>query len=237
MPRPRKQRFSEDAEEPKTQEQTTNTNAESNNPADHVNNNGPIEQKPEDKKGDTTDDKSNIKDDGDEVDLETLLNKPTEKKDFKANAEEKINAEDFDDDLPKNQIQNPNPTNQEEPKELTYYESAKLLLGTIEGIMNLLLPIGYKHKMFTAQERKRINELRYVKDKDYSVEDEHLFVKAKELDALIKAIPFNKEERKTWIVPAAATLEKYGWKPGPELSLIFATALLMIPRLTPLKDD
>lgn len=241
MPRPRKQRFSQDDED-KLQETENNSGTIENgneNPdsADNVNSDGHFNNGSENQEPVKSTDANSNQDNGDEVDLQNLLNKKTEKKDFSVKTEEKINPEDFDDEAGKTKPNDPGATNPNEPKELTYHESAKLLLGTIEGIMQLLLPIGYRNKKFTAEERKRVNELRYVRNQEYSEEDKALYSRALELQELIKNIPFNKEERKNWIVPAAATLEKYGWKPGPELSLIFATALIMIPRLTPLADD
>jgi hypothetical protein len=124
---------------------------------------------------------------------------------------------------------------------MPYHDQAELLIAFVDGLDCLILPWGYQKSIFNADERKRLKEIKAIKEskslnafKELNDTDKELLSRYNDYKELSAAIPFTKQEIEITKTPLAALLEKYKSNLGPETLFFGALFTLMAPRLMPL---
>jgi hypothetical protein len=162
---------------------------------------------------------------------------------FEENIPEPVSPK-FDDFEPVPQSEpelEPEPAPRPEPsKPYSYYlNEAKGIVGFLDGISSIFLPVQYKKRLIGEENLKKSQELSdSVKQgknlNDFTEAERDLLNRYLKVDELIKSIPFQEDEKQMLIPPMAELMEKYSTAVGPEWRLMFAVGAVSFPRLLPL---
>lgn len=124
---------------------------------------------------------------------------------------------------------------------LSYAAQAELLIAFVDGIDCLIMPWGYQQSIFSREERKRLRQIKTIKEskslkafQELSEADKNLLERYNDYKELVEAIPFTNSEIEMTKIPLAAVMEKYKTNLGPEMLLMGAMFTLMAPRLMPM---
>jgi len=126
---------------------------------------------------------------------------------------------------------------------IDYVDQAKTMVMTLDMASQITLPIVYKRRMFTKEEREQLKDLKNYwkawkegKLKDDALdEDELKLIRIyDEFKEIVDAIDFSDKEINMLSNPLALMLQKYNMQSGPEAAFIFAIVTVMGPRIMPL---
>lgn len=131
----------------------------------------------------------------------------------------------------------------EEIPPVSYVESAKTMVMTLDLVGQIAFPIGYKAAMFKGITREEWRDLKdtvrlYESGKITETsltEEQFLLVKQfKDYAEICKEVDFTTKEIDMLTNPLALMLQKYGMKSGPEATFLFAVVSVMGPRIMPM---
>lgn len=151
-----------------------------------------------------------------------------------------VNHSDFEE----TKVQDPvKPDIVEEIPDVTFVESAKTMVMTLDLVGQIAFPIGYKASMFKGITREEWRDLKdtvrlYESGKITETtltEEQFLLVKQfKDYHEICKEVDFSPKEIDMLTNPLALMLQKYGMKSGPEATFLFAVVSVMGPRIMPM---
>lgn len=138
----------------------------------------------------------------------------------------------------------PKPPDPPKPEiKIDYTDQAKTMIMTLDVASQITLPIVYKRRMFTKDEREQLKEIKNYwkawkegKLKDDALnEDELKLIRVyDEFKEIVDAVDFSPKEIDMLSNPLALMLQKYNMQSGPEAAFIFALVTVMGPRIMPL---
>lgn len=203
-----------------------------------------------------------------EVDLSDILSQKTEIKHLEGsgksgedNGEEKEttpppNDSDFGGEIetpetPPEPGQAPEPEPEKKtPAGSEYAQSAKIVIASLESLGELGLPYAYSKKLFSAEEKKYLDEVKSIAsylanpkaaEAMYATMPEEkatiirgLYPKYKKYERQCEGIKFNTDERTALVNPLTEVFEKYDIGMGCEVALIVALFTVLASRLAPI---
>ncbi len=190
----------------------------------------------------------------DTVDITDVLGEETIVKDFKAKeSEEQETTQDKadSDDFAKG-VNEPEPDKAEDNESSSQRadsgssakDNAEVVIGTLDGLFQMVLPIGYARKIFSEEDKEKLPEIKalfsmrkragfkamYSQQPD---EDKTLYDKYCVYVEFCDGVPFTDKETKLMSKPLEAVLKKHNWDTGPEVSLIMAMFMVTSSRIAP----
>lgn len=121
---------------------------------------------------------------------------------------------------------------------LDYDEQADLLVGVVDSVQQIAFSAIGKRKMFTAEERVKIKEVRKKKRKKQELtEDERELLKAwHDFRDFEEDLPFEDKEAEMIRKPLAKVLEMQSANFDPRTALLLAVAMVTAPRVMMIKE-
>lgn len=131
----------------------------------------------------------------------------------------------------------PEPMPVEKPV-LDYDEQADLLVGVVDSVQQIAFSAIGKRKMFTAEERVKIKEVRKKKRKKQELtEDEQELLEAwHDFRDFEEDLPFEEKEAEMIRKPLAKVLEMQAANFDPRTALLLAVAMVTAPRVMMIKE-
>lgn len=126
---------------------------------------------------------------------------------------------------------------------IDYIDQAKTMVMTLDTASQITLPMVYRRRMFTKDEREQLKEIKdywrswknnKLKEDALSDQELKLIRLYDEYKEIVDAIDFSEKEIEMLSNPLALMLQKYNMQSGPEASFIFAIVTVMGPRIMPL---
>lgn len=204
--------------------------------------------------------KTNAPDNNDVIDLTEVISQGTEFKepanntgniganenntnvgDDKNNNGNTVNSNDFEEI--KENAANKNSAPVEEIPQVTFVESAKTMVMTLDLVGQIAFPIGYKASMFKGITREEWRDLKdtvrlfesgKITEHTLTAEQFLLVKQFKDYAEICKEVDFTTKEIDMLTNPLALMLQKYGMKSGPEATFLFAIVSVMGPRIMPM---
>jgi hypothetical protein len=161
--------------------------------------------------------------------------------DEKTNTSNTVNSNDFE-EVKETVVSKPIDPVEDIPQ-VSFVESAKTMVMTLDLVGQIAFPIGYKASMFKGITREEWRDLKdtvrlYESGKITETnltEEQFLLVKQfKDYAEICKEVDFTPKEIDMLTNPLALMLQKYGMKSGPEATFLFAVVSVMGPRIMPM---
>ncbi|MDL5044629.1 hypothetical protein QQ054_01020 [Oscillatoria amoena NRMC-F 0135] len=188
------------------------------------------------------------------VNLSDILAEETEVKKFTPvfgedkdeNQPPKGDDSDFENPPPPEPEQPPSPSEpQQKEADLTPRQNAELIVGTLDGLGQLIYPLAYKRKLFTPEERKELGEIKVLAKYIEKAGGDALYNSLTDLQKVVyqkyhtykelcDEIPFEKNESDLIVKPLTKVFEKYNVGTGPEVALIMGIIMVTGSRIAPL---
>lgn len=120
-----------------------------------------------------------------------------------------------------------------------YYDEAKLLIGFVDAMQVLILPIAYQNTIFSPQEREKIRQWKKTGQpapENRTEKEKELIARIADYKELVQDIDFSEDEIKALHDPLTRVMQKYNWRMNAEMALMGAVLAIMGPRLMPLTN-
>lgn len=170
------------------------------------------------------------------VDLLSEMSRPTEQVAEEQDDDENLNPDDFEDD------DDPEPGEQEPVQDKSFWrEQARMWISAFDTLQrSALANYVYPKAILEPTDRQKLARFknrtkgRRKDDIVYDDDIQSVLDRYAELEENIGKLPFSSGEKETLTAPLANLLEKHqSGQLSPEVALIIAVAIVMIPRLAP----
>lgn len=125
----------------------------------------------------------------------------------------------------------------EEPA--NFADEAMMLIGFVDALQTLILPIAYQNAVFTSQERDKLRHWKKTGQPapgNQTEKDRELIARVSDYKELTEDIDFTPGEINMLHDPLKRVMEKYNWRMTAEMALFGAVLAVMGPRLMPLTN-